>query len=318
MPTISQLTYVVAVDRLRHFGKAAEACHVSQPSLSMQIQKIEEKFDLLLFDRKKKPILPTPQGEQFIAQAKVVLREHQKLLELAEEKFNPLSGQFRLGVIPTLAPYVLPLFIKEFTTDYPDVELLIDELKTEDIISALQEDELDAALLSTPLREKGLKERPLFYEPFYCYTSPGHPLSQQAKVDSEKLQPEDLWLLQEGHCFKNQVTNYCEFRESVGKKRGLQFKGGNFETLRLILQKAEGYTLFPKLFVDSLPASERKRSVRAFKSPQPAREISLVHRRDQWKKEILKELESTLKAQLPSDLKKTPASSLVVLPIQPQ
>ncbi len=316
MATISQLEYIVAVDRLRHFGKAAESCNISQPSLSMQIQKVEEEFEFLIFDRQKKPIRPTPQGKKFIEQAKLVLKEHQKLIHLAQEKFNPLSGPFHLGIIPTLAPYILPMFLKEFSTSYPDVDLYIDEMKTQDIITALQDDRLDAAFVATPLGEKGLIERTLFYEPFLFYASTGHELLEKEKVDSKSLQPEGLWLLQDGHCFRNQVTSYCSLQASLEERRGIYFKGGNFETLRLILLKNKGYTLFPQLYVDTLHAAEKKRNVRLFKNPQPAREISLVHRRGLWKKEILTALEKTAKTQLTGgSVLFKPTPGMLVLPI---
>lgn len=313
MATLTQLQYIVAVANLRHFGKAAAACHISQPSLSMQIQKVEEELDILLFDRNQKPVAPTPQGQLFVEQAKVVLREHEKLVHLAQEKFDPLSGEFRLAVIPTLAPYILPLFLKKFAKTYPKVQLLIDELKTEEIIEALRNDSLDAAILSTPLKERGLREKVLFYEPFYLYSSPDHPIAEKKKVAHEDLQGEDLWLLQDGHCFRNQVVSFCT-TQSEGPKQ-IQFKGGNFETLRLILQRNYGYTLFPQLFVDSFPSSESRKSVREFKAPQPAREISLVFKRGQWKKEILAALENTLRAQIPSSVPAKPSPSFVVLPI---
>lgn len=313
MATLSQLQYIVSVANLRHFGKAADACHISQPSLSMQIQKVEEEFDILLFDRNKKPIEITPQGQLFVEQAKAVLREHEKLVHLAQEKFNPLSGEFRLGVIPTLAPYILPLFLRKFSKSYPKVQLLIDELKTEEIIDALKNDALDAAILATPLKERGLREKVLFYEPFYLYTSPDHPLSKKQKIANEDLTGEDLWLLQDGHCFRNQVVSFCT--SPVEGEKQVQFKGGNFETLRLILQSNYGYTLFPQLFVDTFPSTESRKSVRPFKDPQPTREVSLVYRRGQWKKEILDALETTLKSQIPDTVYTKPSPSFMVLPI---
>jgi LysR family hydrogen peroxide-inducible transcriptional activator len=304
MPTLTQLEYIVAVEKFRHFGKAAEACHVSQPSLSMQIQKVEEALGIVIFDRAKKPILPTEKGQRFIEQAKTLLRENQKLLQVAKQDNLEISGQFRLGVIPTLAPYLLPLFIQDFSKLYPKVQLNIDELKTDDIVRDLKEDSLDAAILATPLHEKGLKEKHLFYEEFFLYVGTEHALSKRKKIKEEDLNSNEMWLLQDGHCLRNQVIKICSIRNETGVFKNIHFEGGNLETLRYLVKNSNSYTLIPQLFANTLPENEKKHLVKEFEQPVPSREISLVYRRDQWKADIIFAIEKVLLANLPPELQR--------------
>lgn len=304
MPSLSQLEYIVAVDKHRHFGKAADACHVTQPTLSMQIQKVEEEIGYPLFDRLKKPVVPTAKGQRFISQAKILLHEHHKLLDLSRNQSGELSGEFRLGVIPTVAPYLLPLFIESFSKSYPKIHLFIDELKTDTILKMLAEDALDAGILATPLHEPGLKERPLFYEPFYLYASKDSPLNSRKRIKEDDLDAQHMWLLEDGHCFRNQIVRYCSLQGQDGVFPNVQFEGGNIDTLRHLVRKSQGYTLVPALFVETLSEAEKRDYVREFERPQPVREVSLIYRRDQWKSDILEALASTIIKGLPPELRK--------------
>ncbi len=303
MPTLTQLEYIVAVDQCRHFGNASEKCHVSQPSLSMQIQKVEDEVGVILFDRSKKPIQTTLKGIVFVEQSKVVLREHRKLVELAKTTKKEVSGDFRLGVIPTIAPYLLPFMIDSFSKTFPKVNLRIDELRTENIISQLREDSLDAGILATPLHEKGILESILYYEKFSLYLSQNHPLSKKRKIKESDLNANEIWLLQDGHCLRNQIIKICSLNSEKSVYRNIKFEGSSLETLRNIVQKNKGYTLMPQLFVNALPLAERKSCVRDFESPRPNREISLVYRRDQWKAEVLGAIERTVKQNIPEEVK---------------
>jgi LysR family hydrogen peroxide-inducible transcriptional activator len=303
MPTLTQLEYIVTVEKLRHFGKAAEACHVSQPSLSMQIQKVEEELGIVIFDRTKKPILPTAKGQRFIDQAKVLLRENQRLIQISKQDSSEVSGDFHLGVIPTLAPYLLPLFIEDFSKNYPKVQLKIDEMKTDDIVRDLKDDALDAAILATPLNENGLKEKVLFYEEFSLYVGAEHSLSKRKRVREEELDGREMWLLQDGHCLRNQVVKICSIRGESGVFKNIRFEGGNLETLRYLVKNSNSYTLIPQLFANTLPEAEKKNLVKEFEQPTPSREISLVCRRDQWKADILFALEKILLRNLPKNLR---------------
>jgi LysR family hydrogen peroxide-inducible transcriptional activator len=316
VPSITQLRYICTVERLKHFSKAALECHVSQPSLSAQIQKAEEEIGFLIFDRTKKPLAATNKGQGFINQAEQVLREHEKLLYLSEISSAEVSGVFRLGIIPTLTPYVLPRFIEQFSTNYPKVKLIIDELKTEDIISTLKTDQLDAGILATPLNAKGIKKQVLFYEPFYAYVNTSHHLTEAASIKLDQLTTDDLWLLQDGHCFRNQVINFCSLDDKEGMFNNIVFEGGSLDTLRFLVRDSGGYTLVPQLFAENLPEQERKQMIRPFAMPEPIREVSIVHSRNQWKTDILAALEKTIKQTLPSNIITKPNSSHEIISIK--
>lgn len=307
MPTLTQLKYILAVDKLRHFAKASEECHVSQPSLSMQIQKVEEEVGFALFDRNKKPILPTPKGMRFIEQAKVVLRESLKLEDLSRRESDQMNGEYRLGMIPTLAPYILPLFVESFVEKYPKVVLKIDELKTESIVEQLRNDKLDGGILVTPLQERSIQERVLFYENFYVYCGIHSHFFSKSKVKTDELDNHDLWLLQDGHCFRNQVEKLCG---STNRNRSLNgnifFEGGNLETLRHLIRNGKGFTLVPELFVQTLHRNERHSHVKEIEKPTPLREVSFVTRRDEWKGDISAALEEEILAKLPTEFRRSP------------
>ena len=303
MISLTQLEYVLAVDQYRHFGKAAKAVHISQPTLSQQIQKLEDDLGLIIFDRLQKPIIPTEAGLLFIAQSRNVIKEHQKLLHLASKKQVGVSGKFQLAVIPTVASHLLPLFIGAFSKKYPHVELYIEEMKTETIISELKNDRLDGAILATPLEEPSLKEHPLYYEPFYLYLSEGHPLLAKTTLTSRDLDESEMWLLQDGHCFKSQVAHFCSLNthhDSVFKN--IHFQSGSLDAIRSLVKNNRGYTMIPALMVDSLSDAEVKKQVRPFKAPVPTREISFVYRRDHWKLDIIRAIEDCVSDSLPNSI----------------
>ncbi|HMN67667.1 MAG TPA: LysR substrate-binding domain-containing protein [Bdellovibrionales bacterium] len=315
MPSLTQLEYIVAVDKARHFGKAADSCHVTQPTLSMQIQKVEEEIGYPLFDRLKKPIVPTSKGQRFIAQAKILLHEHHKLMEMSRQQGDEPTGDFRLGVIPTIAPYLLPVFIEAFSKKFPKVQLVVDELKTDTILEMLHDDRLDAAILATPLNESGLHERPIFYEPFSLYVAKGHPLSARKRIKEDDLKGDEMWLLADGHCFRQQIVRYCSLRNQDGVFPNVHFEGGNIDTLRYLIRKSRGYTLVPALFVETLSEAEKRDHIRDFEKPAPSREVSLIYRRDQWKSDILKSLEETIRERLPKELTRFDPKRQDVVPL---
>jgi LysR family hydrogen peroxide-inducible transcriptional activator len=311
--TLTQLEYALAVNKFRHFGKAAKACHVTQPTLSMQLQKLEDTLGVILFDRSKSPILPTLDGEAVLAQALVVLRESKKIMAIIDSNEQELAGEFRLSVIPTLSPYVLPLFVQDFSKRYPNVKLIIEENKTEDIISLLGSDEIDAGLLVTPLHDDSLIERALFYEPFSIFASPDHKLLKKNKVKDTDLLGEDLWLLNEGHCFRDQVLNICSLERSTSEGN-LQFESGNLETLKNMVLRGKGYTLLPKLASSNLSTAQKK-LVREFSKPVPTREISLVYSRTFLKERIIDALEQVILSSIPKDLKSLKTADLEIVEI---
>ena len=312
--TITQLEYVLAVDRYRHFGKAAKACNVTQPTLSMQLQKAEEELGVILFDRSKNPILPTDEGTQIITQARSVLREYKKIFNIIDAAKNEVRGEFRLAVIPTLAPYVIPLFAGQFVQKYPDVNLTIEEFKTEEIIELLGRDEIDAGLLVTPIQGENFIERVLFHEPFSVFASKDHPLLSKVKIKDKDLNTSDVWLLNEGHCFRQQMLNLCKISRDQGQHDNLKFESGNLETLKNMVLNSSGYTLLPHLAVLNLSKEELKH-VREFQNPIPTREVSLVHNRIFLKEKIISALEEAIVNSLPASLASLKKKNIEVISI---
>lgn len=311
--TLTQLAYVVAVAQFRNFGVAAKSCFVSQPTLSMQIQKLEDDLGVTLFDRSKKPVEPTVIGQKIIEQAQVALQEVFRIEELIKFEKGEISGDFRLGIIPTLAPYLLPLFLESFTQSYPKVNLIIEELQTQQIIKRLRQDEVDAGILVTPLNLNGIIEQPLFNDPFVVYLSPNHPLHKLQKISEGDLTLEDLWLLNEGHCFRDQAIAICKKVRGGGQERNnLVFESGNLETLKRLVDKKFGYTLVPSLAIMDLSKSEMNKKVRFFKSPVPTREVSIVYSRCYLKKSIIEALHQKIIASMPEEFKKPTSKSRVV------
>lgn len=309
--TLTQLEYVLAVHQHKHFGKAAESCFVTQPTLSMQLQKLEDELQITIFDRSKSPISETEEGHLVIEQAQRIIKEQKRMFSLIDETKAELTGNFKIGVIPTLSPYLIPLFIQSFTKRYSKLNLEIIETKTEDIIDMLKKDELDAALLATPLHEKNILERVLYYEPFYLFTSNKHPFYKKSKIKEEELDINDIWLLNKGNCFRDQVLNICQQKtESI--KNPINFESGNFETLKNLVLKGSGYTILPHMAVKQLSANHKK-LVRPFKSPTPTREISIVYSKDCLKHKAIDALEEEILGALPDDLRSLKKAQLQVV-----
>jgi LysR family hydrogen peroxide-inducible transcriptional activator len=300
--TIVQLEYIIAVDTYRHFAKAAEHCFVTQPSLSAQIQKLEEELGVKIFDRTKQPVLPTEPGVQLIEQAKKILAECAVFKEMVDSKKSVLTGELRIGVIPTLAPYLLPLFIQLFANKNPLVKLVINELTTETLLMRLREGRIDVGLLITPLNEKGIKEEVLFYEEMVAYISKKNAAYQKTYVLPADIDPEKLWLLEEGHCFRSQIVNLCELRRQTKEGSHFEYEAGSLETLRRMVEINDGVTILPELATIDLD-EEQQKSVRPFTTPRPVREVSLITHRDFVKKRLVEALKSAIVASIPEKVK---------------
>lgn len=299
-----QLEYLVAVDTYRHFATAAEHCFVTQPTLSMQLQKLEEEMGAQLFDRSRVPVRPTELGRDVIAQARVVLAEARRVQEIVQNQRQELSGELRIGIIPTLAPYLIPLFITGFMEKYPDIRVVVQELLTDEIVEKLNHELLDVGLLVTPLENKSIKELPLFYEAFVTYINPAHALAKSATINPAQLDMDELWVLNEGHCFRSQVLNICNrggFRGATGKGH-LDYKSGSLETLKRIVETQHGLTLLPELSVLEMP-EEKRRLVRPFAEPQPLREVSLAVHRSFLKKKLVQALQQEIIAAVPASVR---------------
>lgn len=312
--TYTQLLYLSAIDTYRHFGRAAENCYVTQPTLSMQIQKLEEELDALIFDRSKKPVEPTEIGKQIIAQARVALHEMEKIHELVQHSKGIISGEFRVGIIPTVASSLVPRMLPDFMKSYPDVELIIEELQTLVLLDRLKKDLLDAAIAATPLNVPGIIEQPIYYEPFVAFIPENHRLAAESFVLNSELKLEDILLLNQGHCFRNSVINLCqsafETSETKENPRHFQLESGSFETLIKLAKQGLGMTLIPYLTAEELNP-EDKNMVKPFDYPQPSREISILYSRSQLKINLIDALSDTVMKSIPKKLKEPQANNIV-------
>lgn len=297
-----QLEYIIAVDSCRHFVKASEKCYVTQATLSMMIKKLEEELGINIFDRSRQPVIPTDIGKKIIAQAKVILAESGRIKEIVLEDQGKLSGELRVGIIPTLAPYLLPLFMSSFLNKYPLVKLKISELTTDDIIHKLEQHNLDVGLLSTPLNLPSLIEQPLFYEEFVVYASDKEKILKKKYVLAGDIDINRLCLLEEGHCLRTQVFNLCELRDRSKDMHQLDFETGSIETLKKIVEVKQGITILPALALKDL-TPKQKMNVRYFKNPAPVREIGLVTYRYFVKEKLIESLKEEILKYVSREMK---------------
>lgn len=294
---LQQLEYIVALDIHRNHVKAADHCHVTQPTLSMMVKKLEGELGVKIFD-KGVPLKPTKSGEVIIARARLILQEIKNLKEFIRNEKDTLEGEFRLGVIPTLAPYLLPKFLTEFLQQHPGTSFTVMELQTEEIIRLLKTNRLDVAILVTPIDDKEIRELPIFYEPILLYTSENQKYFKQDKVNLKSLTYDNLLLLEEGHCFRGQVENLCSAKSKKAHHQ-LNYQSGSFETLKAMVDNNYGYTLIPELAVNS-----KSKHVKHFTSPEPVREVSLVVHNGFVKELLLDKLRKAILKAIPPHFKK--------------
>lgn len=299
--TLTQLEYIVAVDTHRHFVLASEKCFVTQPTLSMQIQKLEEELGIKIFDRTKQPVMPTEIGAVIIAQARVVLREAGLIRQIISNQKDTMSGEIRIGIIPTLAPYLLPPLFKNIREKYPQVNLVIKESITEEILEELKNNRLDCGLVVTPLKDSSIKEDVLFYEELFVYVSKKNALHEKKYVLPTEIDPDQLWLLEEGHCFRSQILNLCELRKY--SEQHFKYETGNIETLRRMVDKSDGITILPELAVMEFNKPQLK-LVKRLKEPSPAREVSLITHRDHLKTKLIAILREEILSIVPKSMQK--------------
>lgn len=300
--TFTQLEYIIAVDGWRHFATAAEKCFVTQPTLSMQIQKLEEELGIKIFDRSKQPVVPTEAGAEIIAQARQIIDGKNHLWDTVQLKKGILAGELHIGIIPTLAPYLLPLFIQSFTKKYPKVRLVVNEMMTDLLIERLREGKIDVGILVTPLQEAGIKEYVLFYEEMMAYVSKKNSAYAKTYVLPQDIDPNKLWLLEEGHCFRSQIENLCELRKSSIEASHFEYEAGSIETLKRMIELNDGVTIIPELATIDMPAKQLQ-LIRHFKKPVPMREVSLVVHRNQVKKRLIDMLRQEILHAVPEKIK---------------
>jgi LysR family hydrogen peroxide-inducible transcriptional activator len=298
---LQQLEYIVAVDTHRHFLRAAESCFVTQATLSMMIKKLEEELDTIIFDRSKQPVVPTDVGEKIIAQARRILGETAKMKELVNHERGELSGELRLGIIPTIAPYLLPMIVKEFTRQYPKISLYINEFTTDNIIEKLKTGQIDVGILATPLKEKTIKEQPLYYEKFFLYVNTGEKGYDKQFVLPKNIDVDRLWLLEEGHCMRSQILNLCELKKQSAVHDRLHYEAGSIETLMNLVDQDYGITIIPELKTMTMTEAQKKQ-LRYFKPPTPVREISIVTHYEYVKERMVRALQHVITDAVPQDM----------------
>lgn len=296
---LQQLEYILAVDTFRHFAKAAEHCRVTQPTLSMMIQRLEEELGIKIFDRSTQPVQPTLAGEKVIQQARTVLHETSLIKDIVSEEQKSMKGTFRLAILPTIAPYLLPRFFQQMVEKFPDLDIRILEMKTAPTLSALLSGELDAALIASEPDDKRIHCETLFYEQFFGYVSPNEPIFKNELIRTSDINGERLWLLDEGHCFRDQLVRFCQM-EKV-KVRQTAYHLGSMETFMRMVESGNGITFIPELAVLQL-ANEQKKLVRPFAIPKPARKIVLATRKDYIRQVILSILTESIRNSVPKEM----------------
>ncbi len=301
--TLQQLEYILAVDVYKQFSTAAEKCFITQPSLSAMILKLEDELGVKIFDRSKQPIMPTEIGSDIIAQARLIINESEHLKQMVKDRMETVSGTLRLGIIPTLAPYLLPLFLKDFSEKHPNLKLSVTELTTEHIISYLKNGIIDVGIMATPSKDNQLFEDPIFYEEFVAYAPNENAMLNKQYLLAEDIDANRLMLLQEGHCMRAQVINLCALQKTHSSLRNITYEAGSLETLKRLVEAHSGITILPHLAVLDMN-EDQMQYIRFFKPPAPVREISLVTHRNLVKKRLIEVLKEAIMDNLPLPIKK--------------
>jgi LysR family transcriptional regulator, hydrogen peroxide-inducible genes activator len=311
MITITQLEYIVAVDNHRHFARAAAHCFVTQPTLSMQIKKLEDDLGIKIFDRNRQPVIPTDIGKLVIDQARRVLQESGKITELVKDYLGEINGELRIGIIPTLAPYLLPMFAGNFRRKYPGVHLHVEEQITEKLADSLKTDQLDAAVFVTPFNDDSIMEEAVFYEEMLVYAHHNHPLLSKSKVGVVDIAIPELWLLSDGHCFRSQVINLCSLHQMDQFELPFSYEGGSIETLIRIIDREGGVTIIPELAVAELSANQQA-NVISFDGYKPLREVSVCFSRHFAKNRLIRLLADEIRACVPKHMLQLERGELVL------
>ena len=307
--TLQQLEYILAVNQFRHFAKAAEYCRVTQPTLSAMIQKLEEELDTRIFDRSQQPVCPTPVGIHIIEQAQNILVQANRIKNIIEEEKHSLTGTFKLGILPTVAPYLLPRFFPQLMKKYPDLDIRVVEMKTNDIKKALQTGEIDAGIVASLAGMEELQQTPLFYEQFFAYVSREDALFNNEVIRTSYLNGEQLWLLDEGHCFRDQLVRFCQMKSARASQ--LAYHLGSMETFMRMVESGKGVTFIPELAVLQL-GDAQKELVRSFAIPCPTRQVVLLTNKNFIRHTLLEVLVKEIKLSVPKEMLSLKATQAVV------
>ncbi len=307
--TLQQLEYILAVNQFRHFAKAAEYCRVTQPTLSAMIQKLEEELDTRIFDRSQQPVCPTPVGILIIEQAQKILVQANRIKNIIEEEKHSLTGTFKLGILPTVAPYLLPRFFPQLMKKYPDLDIRVIEMKTNDIKKALQTGEIDAGIVASLAGMEELQQTPLFYEQFFVYVSRKDILFNSKVIRTSDLNGEQLWLLDEGHCFRDQLMRFCQMKSARASQ--LAYHLGSMETFMRMVESGKGVTFIPELAVLQL-GDIQKELVRPFAIPCPTRQIVMLTNKNFIRHTLLEALTKEIKSSIPKEMLSLKATQAIV------
>lgn len=307
--TLQQLEYILAINQFRHFAKAAEYCRVTQPTLSAMIQKLEEELDTRIFDRSQQPVCPTPVGIHIIEQAQNILVQANRIKNIIEEEKHSLTGTFKLGILPTVAPYLLPRFFPQLMKKYPDLDIRVVEMKTNDIKKALQTGEIDAGIVASLAGMEELQQTPLFYEQFFAYVSREDALFNNEVIRTSDLNGEQLWLLDEGHCFRDQLVRFCQMKSARASQ--LAYHLGSMETFMRMVESGKGVTFIPELAVLQL-GDAQKELVRSFAIPCPTRQVVLLTNKNFIRHTLLEVLVKEIKLSVPKEMLSLKATQAVV------
>lgn len=295
---IEQLRYAVTIAECGHFGRAAARCCVTQPTLSMMVKKLEEELGIVMFERSGRPITPTPEGRALLERARRIMDGVAHLKEYAAELRDDVAGQLRLAVIPTLAPFLLPLFLPRFARNAPHIHLTVKEAPTAEIVALLKSGQIDMGLAATPLLDAHIIEHKLFYEEFLLYVAESEHIGRRKKLTPAEVSERRLWLVEEGHCLRNQVVNLCDLRKAGAHADALQYEAGSIETLIRLVDHSTGVTVIPKLAARALTPEQHGR-LREFADPCPVREISLVVAETFPRKKLLERVKEEILKSLP-------------------
>lgn len=307
--TLQQLEYILAVNQFRHFAKAAEYCRVTQPTLSAMIQKLEEELDTRIFDRSQQPVCPTPVGIHIIEQAQNILVQANRIKNIIEEEKHSLTGTFKLGILPTVAPYLLPRFFPQLMKKYPNLDIRVVDMKTNDIKKALQTGEIDAGIVASLAGMEELQQTPLFYEQFFAYVSREDALFNNEVIRTSDLNGEQLWLLDEGHCFRDQLVRFCQMKSARASQ--LAYHLGSMETFMRMVESGKGVTFIPELAVLQL-GNAQKELVRSFAIPCPTRQVVLLTNKNFIRHTLLEVLVKEIKLSVPKEMLSLKATQAVV------
>ncbi|MDR2475608.1 MAG: hydrogen peroxide-inducible genes activator [Bacteroidales bacterium] len=310
---IQQLEYVIAVDNFRHFAKAAEMCFVTQPTLSMMIQKLEEELDVKIFDRTKHPVEPTSVGKQIIAQARISLRYFKQIKEVVENEQNMAKGTFKLGIIPTIAPYLVPALLNKQHATGSDIELILKECTTGKLIEDIQRGVLDGGVLAGPLNHPHLVEMPLYYEKFYAYVSPCDAVFNEKEIDLDRVDIQNVWLLENEHCLRGQIERLCQLKKKSlsGTSPMIKYESGSIETLINVVDYNDGITIIPEMHAMGL-CEEKQENLRTFKNITAVREVSLVVSTDYVRKTMINAISGMIRNSVPKSMQNPELKKFVV------